>query len=434
MKARFRDIDAGVTGQKALDEDDKEMALKDIGLATSLSLIGLAALLITFWRGIRRPLLAVAVLVIALCVTFGLTTLFIGHLNLLSVTFAPMLLGLGIDYGVHWFARYSEERQRSLMPTKEALAATMEKVGPAILLAGLCASLSFFPLVLTGFKGLSELGLICGMGLAVATAATLFLLPTLIVLLDRFRIRLVRKPVTKELKPLLRNTTRRDVFLVAIALCASILSLDGARKVKFDLNMLHLQSKNAESVIWENKLIEGSKYASIYGVLFARSFREIDEKTKAAERLPTVSKVNSIKDVLPVDQERKIRLLREMKPLLGNVTSVHVPSDPVDVDRIDEAFSRIRFKMLDSSEWGDARPLFAQMRKVRGLIDDIRHDFASMPQARLRDRLKKFETLLVGDLNDKLSLLHENMETRPRSPGTCPNRWLIDSSGLTTST
>ena len=123
-----------------------------------------------------------AVLVIALCVTFGLTTLFIGHLNLLSVTFAPMLLGLGIDYAIHWFARYSEVRRHLSASTGEALAATMDKVGPAILLAGLCASLSFFPLVLTGFKGLSELGLICAMGLAVTTAATLCLLPALIVL------------------------------------------------------------------------------------------------------------------------------------------------------------------------------------------------------------------------------------------------------------
>ncbi|MGD0231245.1 MAG: MMPL family transporter, partial [Syntrophorhabdales bacterium] len=420
VKADFRDIDAGVTGQKALDEDEKDLALKDIGLATSLSLIGLAALLITFWRGIRRPLLAVAVLVVALCVTFGLTTLFIGHLNILSVTFAPMLLGLGIDYAVHWFARYSEERHRSLASTKEALASTMEKVGPAILLAGLSASLSFFPLVLTGFKGLSELGLICSMGLAVATAATLFLLPTLILLLGRFRIRMVRKPVTDDIKPLFRNTKRRDLLLLAIAVCVSALSLGGALKVKFDLNMLHLQSRSAESVIWENKLIEGSRYASIYGVLFAHSFREIDEKTKAAERLPTVSKVNSIRSVLPTDQEHKILLLREMKPLLGDVRHVPVPSEPVDIDRIDKVFSRIRFKMLGPSEWGEARPLFAQMQEVRRLIDAVRHDFASIPQMKLHDRLKRFENLMIGDLNDKLSLLHENMETRPLEPRDLP--------------
>jgi hypothetical protein len=414
LKADFPDVSAGVTGQKALDEDEKALAFKDIRLATFLSLIGLAALLIIFWRGIRRALLTVAVLVIALCVTFGLTTLFIGHLNLLSVTFAPMLLGLGIDYAIHWFARYSEVRHSSAT-TGEALAATMDKVGPAILLAGLCASLSFFPLVLTGFKGLSELGLICAMGLAVTTAATLCLLPALIVLFDRFRIGLIRGAATDETRPLVKTTGHRAFFLVGLAVCASGLSLWGALKVRFDLNMLHLQSKSAESVVWENKLIEGSKHASIYGALFARSFQEIDEKTRALERLATVAEVSSIRDVLPKDQEHKILLLKEMKPLLDDIRSIPAPSGPVDVNRLNKVFSRIRFKMIDSSspEWGAARPLQAQMQEVRRLIDAIRNDFDAIERPKLRGRLKRFETLMFIDLNDKLSLLYENMETKP---------------------
>ena len=423
VKHEFPDVDAGVTGQKALDEDEKEIALKDISLATSLSLIAVAVLLIVFWRGIRRPLLEMGVLVIALCVCFGLTTLFIGHLNLLSVTFAPMLLGLGIDYGAHWFARLSEERHRSRAPVRETLATTMDKVGPAILLAGIAASLSFFPLVLTGFKGLSELGLICGMGLAVATAGTLFLLPALIVLFDRSsRMTLVRKPIAHEIRPLLRSTGRRTVFLAGLAIAASALACWGAAKVRFDLNMLHLQSRSAESVVWENKLITGSKYASIYGVLFAHSFQEIDEKTRAVERLPSVSKVNSIRSVLPSDQERKVRLLREMEPLLGDIRSIPVPSDPVDVERLDRIFSRIRFKMVDAttSDWGAAKPLQQQMEEVRGLIDGIRRDLTSMEKPMLLARLKRLENLMIADLNDKLSLLYQNMETRPLEPGDLP--------------
>ena len=415
LKTDFRDVNAGVTGQKALDEDEKGLAFKDIGLATSLSLIGLAALLIIFWRGVRRAILTVAVLVIALCLTFGLTTLFIGHLNLLSVTFTPMLLGLGIDYAIHWFARYSEVRRHRSASIKKALAATMDKVGPAILLAGLCASLSFFPLVFTGFKGLSELGLICAMGLAVTTAATLSLLPALIMLLGRSRIGLIRGTAADEARPLVKTTRHRSLFLVSLAVCASGLSLWGALKVRFDLNMLHLQSKSAESVIWENKLIEGSRHASIYGVLFARSFQEIDEKTRAAERLPTVSEVSSIKDVLPKDQEGKILLLKEMKPLLGGIRSIQVPSDPVDVDRLNKVFSRIRFKMAGSTSpnSGAPRGLRAQMQEVGGLIDVIRGDFDSIERQKLLGRLRRFETRIFVDLNDKLSLLYENMETKP---------------------
>ncbi len=94
-------------------------------------------------------------------------------------------------------------------------------------------------------------------------------------------------------------------------------------------------------------------------------------RRRALERLPTVSEVNSIRDVLPKDQEHKILLLKEMKPLLGDIRSIPAPSGPVDVDRLNQVFSRIRFKMIDSGspEWGAARPLQAQMQEVRGLID-----------------------------------------------------------------
>jgi predicted RND superfamily exporter protein len=269
--------------------------------------------------------------------------------------------------------------------------------------------------VFTGFKGLSELGLICAMGLVVTTAATLCLLPALIVLLDRFRIGRIPGAATDESRPLLKTTRTRALFLVSLAVCASALSLWSAFKVRFDLNMLHLQSKSAEAVIWENKLIEGSRHASIYGALFARSFQEIDEKTRALEQLPTVSEVNSIRDVLPKDQEHKILLLKEMKPLLGDIRFIPDPSGPVDVDRLNNVFSRVRFKMIDSgSPEPDApKPLQAQMREVRGLIDAIRTDFDSIERPKLLSRLKRFETLMFVDLNDKLSLLYENMETKP---------------------
>jgi hypothetical protein len=179
--------------------------------------------------------------------------------------------------------------------------------------------------------------------------------------------------------------------------------------------MLHLQSKSAESVIWENKLIEGSRHASIYGALFARSFQEIDEKTRALERLPTVSEVSSIRDVLPKDQEHKILLLEEMKPILGGIRSIPAPSGPIDVDRLNHVFSRIRFKMIDpnSPEWGAARPLQAQMQEVRHLIDAIRTDFDSIERQKLLGRLTRFERRMFVDLNDKLSLLYENMEAKP---------------------
>lgn len=422
VRGQFPDVQAGVTGQKALDEDEKNLALNDMGIATIVSLVGLTILLVSFWRTIRRPLLQMTTQIVGLSLTFGLTTLLIGHLNLLSVAFAPMVLGLGIDYDIHWFARYSEERRRAGQSAKQALAATMDKTGPAILLAALSTCLAFLPLTLTGFKGLAELGLICGVGLFVSSITTICLLPALIVLFDRPATRTSLTDVEQEVRPLMRITRKRAIAILALTVVGAGFSLWGAEKVKFDLNMLHLQSKSAESVEWETRLIKGSKYPSIYGVLFAHSLVEAAGKTEALKRLHTVSKVQSVNDFLPSDQGAKIPLVRRIEPIIANIPLRLRPPGTVDIVRLKGILSRIRFKMEGSSAsaWGAGKPLEAQMRDARSLIDEIGRDLRSIEPTVLSRRLEGFEAHMIADLNDKLSLLRENINTRPMQVSDLP--------------
>ncbi|HME42175.1 MAG TPA: MMPL family transporter [Syntrophorhabdales bacterium] len=414
VRVAFPGVNVGVTGQKALGEDEMDAALHDMSLATLLSLGGLAVLLVSFWRGIRRPLVEMVALLTALSLTFGFTTLFIGHLNLLSVVFAPMLLGLGIDYGVHWFARYREEQQCNGASIQKALQTTMVRLGPGILLAGFTAALSFFPLVLTGFKGLEELGIICAIGLVMATVATLCLLPALLMLFDKDERRNLAD-CNQPVKPFLRLERFSASLLVLVAAVTAVLSIWAGRKVEFDLNTLRLQSKRAESVIWEKKLVESSHRPSMYGVLLAHSLEEIKKKTEALEALPTVREVQSVLGLLPSDQEEKIRTLRQIKPLVDGIGPLSAAKQPVDPHRLDEVLGRIRFKMLDStaSQWGVSKPLQTQMREVRGLIDDVRQPLRGTDHLKLQGQLKAFENDLINDLVAKLDLLRKGVEARP---------------------
>ncbi|HOE16159.1 MAG TPA: MMPL family transporter [Syntrophorhabdaceae bacterium] len=421
-REQFPDVHAGVTGQKALDEDEKSLALNDISVATIVSLIGLTILLVVFWGTIRRPLLQMTTQVIGLSLTFGLTTLFIGHLNLLSVAFAPIVLGLGIDYDIHWFARYNEEYRRARRSAKQALAATMEKTGPAVMLAALSTCLAFLPLTFTGFKGLAELGLICCMGLFVSSITTVCLLPALIVLFDRPAKRTSLSDMEQEVRPLISLTRRRALVILALTAAGTGLSLWGAGKIRFDLNMLNLQSKSAESVEWEMRLIKGSKHPSIYGVLFARSLADATEKTEALKKLQSVSKVQSVKDFLPSDQDRKVPLVRGMQPIFADIPSSLHPPNRMDITGLKNILSRIRFKMEGESAgaWGAGKPLEAQMRDARSLINEIERGLRTIEQKALVHRLRGFEADMIADLNDKLSLLRESINTRPMKVSDLP--------------
>lgn len=415
VQATFPGVKVGVTGPEALNVDQMGTALEDMSLATLLSIGGLGILLVLFWWGLRRPFLEMIRLLIDLCLTFGVTTLFVGHLNILSVTFAPLLLGLGIDYGVHWFARYMEEEKRGFISKKEALAAIMDKLAPGLLLAGLTAALSFFPLVLTGFKGLMELGIICAMGMVITTLTSLGLLPALILLFDKPKPRTHSSPLSPPITPFFELTRRRVLALLIFGGAGFAFSIWGATKVRFDLNMLHLQSPKVESVIWEKKLLEGSELSSIYGEILARSLPEVRQKTKALESLPTVSRVESVDTLLPHDQEDKIAFLKKLKPILNGMGALRQSGNSIDPEELERVLGRIRFKMLDSSDsqWGVSKPLEIQMARVRDLIDQLRQRFHSLEKPRVQSSLDNFEKDLIRDLNNKLDILRTNVNGRP---------------------
>ena len=108
-------------------------------------------------------------------------TLVVGHLNLLSMIFAPLMLGLTIDYGIHWFCRLEEEQAgtEALHLWHPGLHLSTDRLR-VLLYAGLAAALSFLPLIFMGFKGLAELGLILTMGILVMLVATMVLVPALV--------------------------------------------------------------------------------------------------------------------------------------------------------------------------------------------------------------------------------------------------------------
>jgi predicted exporter len=111
--------------------------------------------------GLARPLLALGTLLIAVCWSLGFTTFTIGHLNIFSIAFMPMLLGLGIDYGRYFIARFAEEAAatRAMQP---ALVRAFVTTGPGIAATALTTAFTFGTLLLPGFKGVAELGFIGG--------------------------------------------------------------------------------------------------------------------------------------------------------------------------------------------------------------------------------------------------------------------------------
>jgi len=324
-------------------------------------------------------------MVIALSWCFGLTTLLIGHLNILSITFAPLILGLGIDYGAHWFARYQEEEESGLHSTRsELLRETMEKIGPGIIVAGLSLAVSFLPLTMTGFKGLVELGIICCTGMVVTNLASLTVLPALVMVFDSPRLGR-RATRLSPIKPMYRMKTKRTVVILAVQYrCFDTL---GLADVQHSIRLEHAPPPVAdvESVVWEEKLLKGSELSSIFGEILEPSLEDVRAKTKALKSLPTVSRVESVEDLLPQEQEAKLKMLKRVRPILDGIAFSPTAAQTVDVKALKEVLGRIRFKMLDTEGVGEK--LKNQMVEVRTIIDEIRNKVDSEERERVQKAL-----------------------------------------------
>ncbi len=247
-------LNVGLTGEPVLDYDQMLQSERDATVATLVSL-GICSLIFIYaYRETGRPLKAMVCLVVGLGYSMGFATLAVGHLNILTVTFAPILIGLAIDFGIHFITRYEEEI-RNRRGAAEALEKAMVFTGQGIVTGALTTSAAFLAMGLTDFKGIQEMGIISGGGLALCLFPMMTMLPALL-LRGHQNAMDGAAGLPAEGRARIESFWLERPGLVAggaLALCA--LAATQFNKVEFDYNLLNMQSKGLPAVVYEKKLL-----------------------------------------------------------------------------------------------------------------------------------------------------------------------------------
>lgn len=413
VKARFPGIQAGVTGPGALEADEMSEAMADVELASTVSLLGQMLLMIIFFRSLKRTLVQGAVLFIGLVWTFGIAALVVGHLNLLSIVFGPLLLGITVDFGIHWYARLEEEQGQQPRCTEGNLVCTIKHATPGILYAALAAVISVCPLIFTGFKGLEELGLIIALGILINIFAFLVLLPSLAIVTERWTPGPAKEECAGEPRAFLSIKWQRPGLIVASGFIVTVVGGISLFHVPFDLNPLHLQNPGTESVVWEQKLIRESKYSTSYGAMVVSSTEDVPRLKDALKNLGTVSHVESILSFLPAEVESKQRLLAELKPLVTGVNFAAKPPNPSDPRELAATLGRIRFKLSQAkdSDWEpEDKPTQEKLVQIDALLLRLITLLNPKSNPESAARLAVFEKKFISDLQDQWGLLQANVD------------------------
>ncbi len=212
----------------------------DTTLASIVALIICALIFIYGYNETGRPVKATLCLVVGLAYTLAFATATVGHLNILTITFVPILIGLAIDYGVHLVTRYEEELRLG-KSEEEAMAKAMMFTGQGIFVGALTTAGAFLAMALTDFKGIQEMGIICGGGLLVCFIPMMTMLPALLL---RGRQNVIdHKTGGAARRARIENIWLQRPALVTVIIAASCaLAATQLRKVYFDYNLLNMQS------------------------------------------------------------------------------------------------------------------------------------------------------------------------------------------------
>jgi hopanoid biosynthesis associated RND transporter like protein HpnN len=400
-QARHPEIKIGLTGLPIMENDEMRSSQTSMFWASLVSMIGVGLLFVAGFGGARHAILANVILLVGMAWAFGYVTLTVGHLNILSVTFTVTMIGIGIDYGVYYVARYLQLRGEN-RGCEDALLETARGAGPAITTGAITTAVAFCAAGFTSFKGVSELGIIAGGGLMLCALAELVLLPASIYLVDRsgWGVRMPRPlAVHKWIAPFAKFPRFTLTMTLAFTAVVSV----GLSRLWYDNNLLNMQAQGLESVALEKKLLAESNQSVWYALSIADSREELLARKARFLQLGSVERTEEIVSLLPVDLEVKQPIIARIQQRLASL-----PERPplITIDRpekLGQVFEHVQ--QLLARGRADEKCV-RQLEVVRDLL-------RRMPLSDCYAELTRFQQEMAGDLLSRLHILKSIANPEP---------------------
>ena len=362
-----------LTGGVVISTEELESVKNGATNAGLVSLVLVAILLAWGIRSLRLVLGILAALICGLVWTAGFTTLAIGHLNLVSVAFAVLFIGLGVDFGIHFALRFREERLGA-GDQREVMRRTGHGLAMPLGLSATAAAISFFSFIPTDYRGLSELGLIAGAGMFIAFAATFTVIPAFLSLLP---------PSAPRTALATRSFGWSDHRIATGALALGAICAAVVPFARFDLDPIKLRDPSTESVRTFRDLAATPGLSPYTIEVLANSLSDAYEVAGKLRLLPQVDKVVTAANLVPVEQEEKLAIVADLNVFYATLGA----SDSVPVTEAERgaAFEVLRQTLQRAAD----RPLKELSDAARKL--DARMEKLSDPEQRIAFEKDVFE-------------------------------------------
>jgi len=374
--------------------------------------------LVILWMALHSSKIISAVflnLFIGLSLTTAVGLMMVGSLNLLSIAFAVLFIGLGVDFGIQYSVRYRSERFKS-NDLRLALEKAAERSAVPLSLAAMATAAGFLCFLPTDYKGISELGEIAGAGMLIAFTTSITVLPAL--------LRLLNPPGEPEpvgyafLAPVDHFLEKHRVVIIVGTLLVAIAGLPLLYFLRFDFNPINLRSPRVESIATFLDLRKDPNTGANAINVMTNSDADAKKIAGRLEKLPEVLSVRWLESFVPEDQPAKLKLIAQgakvLNPALNPDSIDPAPSDAENVEALKGSAESLR------KTAGEAKgPGAAASRRLADALSKL----AESNQA-ARD---KTQAIFVTPLKLVLDQLKKSLQAQPISLKTLPadlvNSW-----------
>ncbi len=374
----------GFAGLPANGVEENLAIKRDVIFTAAVAAVLILLIILIGFRSLRRGILVFIPLVLAGLWNLGLTALTVGHLTLLTSGFTAILFGLGVDYGIFISGRIEEEVRQG-HSLAEAISIALATSGRTLLAAGGTTALAFFVIGTVDFTGFAELGIVAGSGVLLVMAATFFVLPALTAIFNP-KVRPARSSAPRSLLPS-HPPMFFMVAIVVVAVATGGISVYRAINMDVDMGVEAIMPRNSESMRLQKEMATRSDFQPEFAAIIADNLDEARQITERLRALDTVARVETITEILPPDQARKIDIIREISPVFEKIIIATRDFEPFTGEQLAEQLEAMVEMVLDAQDKafaGGQAELVDALEAVAGRMEKLArklaHDPAALPR------------------------------------------------------
>lgn len=392
-----------LTGSMVLGQEQLKSVASDARMTLTVALTLVVLLLAYGLRSARLVFSVLLTLLVGLIWSSAFALGVVGPFNLISITFAVLFIGLGVDFGIQFCMRFQEELGHG-HPTDAALTRTTLGAGNALTLAAAAAALSFYSVLPTDYAGIIDLGIIAGSSMFVALFATLTVLPALLALLRVQRSDFHRPPIPFSRLPL----GRRAIPVLALAAIIGVASLPLVFKIRFDFDLTRLQNPHNPAVAALRSLAEGAHFSPYNIDILAPDLQKAQHLADRLSAVPSVGQVVTLGSFVPEDQDRKLDILEDARLLIPpSVLDPDPEAAPPPPAALTRAIHRFVQRLSQFSKKDPMGPLAAPAQRLRTALKQFEDRHHDSPMA-----LRLLDQSVTGTLPDTLHHLSQALNAR----------------------